>query len=94
MNTISLIEKTGPFAENKDVAREIRIHVITPMLEKNIEVILDFNGIESATQSFIHDMISELIRQYGSDVLDKISFKNCNDSVKSIVTIVVDYMQI
>lgn len=94
MREVKLFKDTGPFAENKDVARKIRVDKIMPLLEMNIDIVLDFDGIESATQSFIHAMISELIRHYGSDVLDKISFKNCNNSVKSIINIVVDYMQI
>ena len=37
--------------------------------------------------------ISDLIRKDGSQVLDKLSFKNCNETIKKIITIVVDYMQ-
>ena len=93
MTLIKLSEVVGHFAENKDIARELRNQKIVPALEKNKEVILDFGGIESATQSFIHALISELMRHYGSDVLDKIAFKNCNETVKKIIGIVVDYMQ-
>lgn len=93
MTTIKLIESVGTFAENKDKAREIRINIIVPALEKKEEVVLDFDQIESATQSFVHALISELIRDYGSEVLDKISFKNCNETVQKIIGLVVDYMQ-
>jgi len=94
MTEIKLFKKTGSFAENKDVAREIRVNQIVPSLEKGEEVILDFKDIDSATQSFIHALVSELLREYGSEVLDRISFKNCSETVKSVVNIVVDYMQI
>lgn len=93
MKIIKLLPKTGVFAENKDIARDIRIKYITPVLEKNEEITLDFKGIESATQSFVHALISELIRSFGSEILDNIYFKNCNKSIQEIVNIVVDYMQ-
>lgn len=93
MKIIKLLSKTGVFAENKDLARDIRINEITPILKKNDEITLDFNGVESATQSFIHALISELIREFGNEILDNIYFKNCNKSVREIINIVVDYMQ-
>ena len=93
MKIIKLLPETGVFAENKDIARDIRIKDITPLLEKNEEIILDFEGVESATQSFVHALISELIRSFGSEILDNIYFKNCNKSIQEIINIVVDYMQ-
>lgn len=85
-------DKTGSFAENKDVAREIRLKIISA-LEKKEEIVLDFEGIDGTTQSFIHALISDIIRKYGAEVLDKISFKNCNEMVKKLIGIVADYMQ-
>ncbi len=93
MNIIKMFPLVGNFAENKDLARKIRVEELIPRLEKQEEVTLDFQGIGSATQSFIHALISDLIRRYGVEVLDQIYFKNCNDIVKQIINIVVDYMQ-
>ena len=84
---------TGSFAENKDLARNLRLKKIIPALENHEEIILNFGGIEGVTQSFIHALISDVIRKYGAEVLDQISFKNCNETVRKIVSIVVDYMQ-
>ena len=93
MIKIELMPVVGNFAENKDLARNIRIKKIIPALEKGEEVTLDFKDIDSATQSFVHALISDLIRRYGAEVLDKIYFKNCNETVKKIIQIVVEYMQ-
>lgn len=90
---IRLFKTVGSFAENKDSARKIRIEKIVPVIDKGEMVILDFENIDSATQSFIHALISDLIRKYGNVVLEKISFKNCNETIKKIINIVVDYMQ-
>lgn len=93
MKTIKLFKKVGSFAENKDTAREIRIKEILPALDNNQEVILDFTKIESTTQSFIHALISDILRKKGNDILDRISFKNCNKTIEKLVNIVIDYMQ-
>ena len=90
---IKIMDLAGAFAENKDLAREIRLNKIIFALEKNEEVILDFDGVEGATQSFIHALISDVIRKRGIEVLDKIYFKNCNETVRKMISIVVDYMQ-
>lgn len=92
MITIELFKLVGSFAENKDVAKNIRIKKILPAL-KNNEVTLDFKNVDSATQSFIHALISDVIRIHGIEVLDKIYFKNCSSTVKEIINIVVDYLQ-
>lgn len=93
MKHIILFTKVGAFAENKDVARDIRMKEMMPAIEKNEDVILDFEKVDAATQSFVHALISDVIRKYGSDVLERIRFKSCNDTVQKIISIVVDYMQ-
>lgn len=93
MKKIIIFDKVGEFAENKDIARDIRLQEIIPALEKNEEVILDFEKVGAATQSFIHALISDALRNYGNDVLERITFKSCNDTIKKIINIVVDYMQ-
>ena len=92
MNLIKIYEKTGSFAEYKDIARDIRVKEILPCLDEN-EVLLDFEKVESATQSFIHALISDIIRKKGINILDRLYFKNCNDTVKKIISIVTEYMQ-
>ncbi|HAI22435.1 TPA: hypothetical protein DCP77_01200 [Candidatus Collierbacteria bacterium] len=93
MTEIILLPKTGNFAENKDIARNIRLNELIPMLENGEDIILNFKGVEAATQSFIHALISDLFRKYGNSILDRISFKDCNEKIRKIISIVTDYMQ-
>jgi len=90
---IKIKETSGSFAENKDIARELRLKHIIPALESNQIVIIDFSDVTGATQSFMHALISDIIRIYGEEVLDKLRFKNCSPVVKEVVTIVTEYMQ-
>ena len=91
MKTIVISEKCGNFAENKDVAKYYRESVLKPFLNKGEEVTLDFSQVDSATQSFLHAMLSELFQNKGEELLNKIYFKNCNITVKSIIGTVISY---
>ena len=89
---ISIFECCGAFAENKDTARSLRGTVLRPHLEApDGRIILDFEGIDMSTQSFIHALLSNLLQSYGASILDRIEFKNCNESIKSLIGTVVDY---
>jgi|SRR3989344_4642265 len=93
MKEIKIFEKTGAFAGNKDIARDIRLNEILSYINDENKIVLDFEGVESATQSFIHALISDVIRQKTIKVLDRIFFKNCNETIKKIIEIVTEYMQ-
>ena len=93
MKRIEIHAHAGSFAENKDAARDLRLKEIIPALDKGEDVVLNFERVDAVTQSFIHALISDLMRKRGSDVLDHLEFKSCNDTVKKIITMVVDYMQ-
>lgn len=93
MTVIPILARAGAFAENKDVARELRVAKIMPALQRGEEVVLDFTGVEDATQSFVHALISDALREHGADVLERLAFKSCSPVVKKVVSIVVDYMQ-
>lgn len=90
---INIFQHAGDFAENKDVARDLRVEKITPTLDKGEGVILDFENVASTTQSFIHALISDVLRTNGDEILDRLLFKNCSETVKKIISIVIDYMQ-
>jgi hypothetical protein len=90
---VKLLRHTGSFAENKDAARKIRENYLEPKLRENKEIIIDYSGISSTTQSFTHALISDLIRIYGDAFFAKVSFKNCNPTVQRVIKIVSEYMQ-
>ena len=92
MKEIRIADRAGTLAQNKDVGSDIRTKEILPELDKGKEVVLNFAGVEAATQSFIHSLISEPLRKH-KDALDRITFKSCNEIVKKLISVVVDYMQ-
>lgn len=90
---IKIKKLAGDFAENKDIAKEIRANYIMPTLTDGNRVELDFSGVSGATQSFIHALISEPIRQFRDLALEKIEYKDCSDVVKEVIKTVYEYMQ-
>ncbi|MEI6533270.1 MAG: STAS-like domain-containing protein [Candidatus Roizmanbacteria bacterium] len=91
--TITIEKHTGSFAENKDKAKQLRIRHIIPALSEGKGVILDFAGVSGTTQSFIHALIAQPIRQFGDNALENLEYKNCSDIVKEVIKTVYEYMQ-
>jgi len=89
--TIVKVTGVNGFAENKDNARALRRTYIMPALKDNKKVIVDFSGITSSTQSFVHALIGEPLQNSGEVILDRIEFRSCAPQIKSLVALVVDY---
>jgi len=91
MKTIRIPIGAVGFAEDKDAARVLRLKRLLPALAAGDRVVLDFGGVQFATQSFIHALVGEAVKRYGEMVLDRIEFKNCSRQLKSVIELVVDY---
>lgn len=89
--TITLLPYFGSFASNKDIARDLREQKILPRLAQNESIILDFGGIEGATQSLIHALLSEVLKIHGQRALDLIEFKSVRPLIKTLISLVIDY---
>lgn len=90
---VNMYNHVGIFAEDKDVAQEIRQEILWPEMKAGHTIYLDFDKVEDMTQSFAHALLSELIRETQGEILDYVFFKNCNETIKRIVNMVVEYMQ-
>jgi hypothetical protein len=91
---IKIAAEVGPFAEDKDAARDIRVEKIEPALKRGEKgIVLDFSDVDLTTQSFIHAMISAIIRTHGPEVLSRLEFRKCNEGVRRLIEIVVEYSQ-
>jgi len=91
--TIKMGKIVNDFAENKDIAKKIRVEIIMPGLSKGDEVVLDFYGVSGATQSFIHALISDPIRKLKDVAFDNLMYQNANNDIREIISMVYRYMQ-
>ena len=88
---IKIKEVIGQFAENKDIAKKLREEKIIPSIDKGEHVYIDFSGVDSSTQSFIHALLSEIFQINGESCLELFHFENCNKAVKSLIGTVINY---
>lgn len=88
---IDVFSWAGDFGENKDVAARVREDRIRPCVKSGRKIILDFDGVTLVTQSFIHALLSDVLRTEGEKALEEIEFKNCVDVVRGIISTVVQY---
>jgi hypothetical protein len=88
---IALSAFVGDFAEDKDQAASIRESSIRPALAAGESVVLDFSGVSLATQSFVHALISGVLRDQGDGALDHLEFRGCVPGVRGIIETVVQY---
>ena len=83
----------GTFAENKDIAKKLRIEEVIPTLSKNQDITFDFENVQGATQSFIHALICDPIREFKEIAFDHLLYKNTNEDIQEIISIVYRYLQ-
>jgi hypothetical protein len=93
MATLRVANRVGSFAEDKDAARDIRLNWIEPKLRAGEAVTLDFAGVDAATQSFAHALLSAAIQSPDLDLLDSVRFENCSAAVRAVIEIVAAYSQ-
>jgi hypothetical protein len=58
------------------------------LLDQHQSVEVDFTGL-NATQSFIDEMVGVLVLHYGPAILQRLSFKGCNEDIQTILHFVV-----
>jgi len=80
-------KETRVFHGSRASGQQLRFE-IEEALNRYDRVTLDFAGVGVATQSFIDEAIGVLILQFGPNVLQRLSFKNCNDDVKAVLSYV------
>lgn len=81
----------GPLAQDKDAARSIRVRRLLPALAQQREIRLDFSEVRTATQSFIHALISEPLWRFGARAIQLVEFHGCSPQVRSAIETVVGY---
>ena len=65
---------------------------IKPLLDKNEKVILDFQGIELATQSFLDEIFGIFVRAFGTDYIrGKLLIENVSPTIKKTINLVIAY---
>jgi hypothetical protein len=78
-------------AEDKEVAGKLRDEVIIPTLDNGEKVEVYFEGVDTATQSYIHALIADAIRRHGDKSFELLEFSNCTPAVQAVIKTVFAY---
>lgn len=65
-------------------------NIFNPYYELWVKVNIDFYGIKSVTHSFIDELIWSYIYYDLEKALERISFLNCDDDIKTMIKFVVN----
>ena len=77
--------EAGDFFADARHALELRDEVEDRFLEGIERVELDFSNVRNTSQSWMNAFIGNLALIYGHELSKKVIFKNCNDTMKSLV---------
>jgi len=71
---------------------EILRNQIKPLLDNNEIVILNFEDINIATQSFLDEIFGIFVRAFGTDYIkNKLLIKNVSPEIKKTINFVISY---
>lgn len=88
-----LIVNVKTFEENVDEAARIREDEILPSMSTGTMVVIDFEGVKFATQSFVHALMYKVIRD-GQQIGSTLSIANCSRSTREAVMSVAAYAKL
>lgn len=83
----------GILADDKNIARRVRDEEILPKLELECDVVIDFKGVENATQGFLHALIVGNFEQFGDVAYRHLCYRNATDGIKEMIAIIYQYCQ-
>lgn len=79
----------GEFSEDVERAATVRDNLLMPAVRNGDMVVLDFSGARFATQSFVHALLNDALKEPGS--LTRLSFVNCTKSTEEAIRAVAAY---
>lgn len=84
------VVRVSDFEEDVEEAAIIRENEVIPRINSGLMVVLDFDGVDFATQSFIHALMYKIIRD-GQQIGSTLSIANCTKSTQEAVMAVAAY---
>lgn len=88
-----LIVNVKAFEENVEEAARVRDVEILPSMGAGTMVVIDFEGVRFATQSFVHALMYKVIRD-GQQIGSTLSIANCSRSTREAVMAVAAYAKV
>lgn len=88
-----VIVSVRDFEEDVEQAAKIRDDELLPSMKAGTMVVLDFEGVKFATQSFVHALMYKVIRD-GQNIGSTLSIANCSRATREAVIAVAAYAKV
>lgn len=88
-----IVIKVAQFEEDVEAAANCRESIILPSINGGKLVVLDFNTVRFATQSFVHALMYKVIRD-GQQIGATLSIANCTNATREAIMAVAAYAKI
>ena len=88
-----VIVSVRDFEEDVEEAANIRDNELLPSMKAGTMVVLDFEGVKFATQSFVHALMYKVIRD-GQNIGSTLSIANCSKATREAVIAVAAYANV
>ncbi|MFT5632546.1 MAG: hypothetical protein ACI9SQ_000252 [Rubritalea sp.] len=82
---LRLHDEVGSFAGNGTLANQIRIDKVEPHWEQSERITLNFEGVNSMTDSFVNAFVGNIAEAHPDDFREKLRFTNCSSLVKTFI---------
>ena len=82
---IKIAEVFGSRLSSGERAYAFRVSEIDPYVSLCDSLVIDFTGVRSANSSFINALVSGLIEDHGTPLLERLSFRGCLPTVKVLL---------
>ena len=84
-DVIYIENRFGKLCANGDNALVFLQDEVIPLIHKGREISFDFMGVRNMNSSFSNALFANLVMQEGVEVLEHVTFKNCNPNIKALV---------
>ncbi len=74
----------GAFIGSRFTGKEVR-QQISAALSAGDQVVLDFGGVQSVSDSFLDEMLGMLIEQQGPSILQRLVFSSCEQPIEEAI---------
>lgn len=88
-----VIVSVSTFEEDVEQAAKIRDEELLPSMKAGTMVVIDFEGVKFATQSFVHALMYKVIRD-GQNIGSTLSIANCTKATREAVMAVAAYAKV
>lgn len=82
---LKLHKEIGSFAGNGTLGNQLRIDKIEPHWNSSDKIVLNFEGVDSMTDSFINAFVGNIVESHPEDFREKLRFTNCSSLVKAFI---------